>query len=179
MSKSLLIVLFGFGCLVCPVSTGAVAQKGWVSGGLGIGVLGFAYTGNISYVLGDSWLVSLRCCKTNEKNPIFNWGGPFPKEKASDVALLVGVVGRWGTETASVSLGPAVVSTTQRGQPLPASYVGNHKYYNVHYEETREKVIGTALQSQLMLKHAGLVVFANLNSAQSFVGVTFSLRLPF
>ena len=158
MPKTLLPMLLLLGSFACAKSSEAKAMNGWISGGVGFGTHLFAYAGNISFVIGDSWegnwLVSLRSSVTDERKPVSFQSGPT--EKSSDVALLLGIVRGESSRTFSASVGPASVSTKHQ-----------------------EKVIGAAFQSQLMMKHVGLIIFANLNSAQSFAGVTLSLRIPY
>jgi hypothetical protein len=156
-------------------------DRWWINLGVGFGggapnankdtdVSTVAANASVSYQFGAN-LISLRSAETTNSDGFFLFvTGEFTSAK--DIALLYGRSTKSPGSQASIAAGIGFVEITRQDFIL---------FFPISEIKT-ERATGLALESQLFVQPAsflglGLYGYANLNSKNSFYGVTLSLRL--
>jgi len=141
----------------------------WLNGGLGVNSLGsLAGSANVSLQL-DKYIYALRATANSENAELFGGGDEF-----FDTGLLFGLATKSRKKFASIAIGIARV-TGNRYEGKPGLF-GGGKRVNI------APTVGFPVEVQLFLRPAsffgvGTYIYGNLNSEQSFGGITLCLQL--
>jgi hypothetical protein len=146
---------------------GSRTALGWISGGLGANSVGIGGSANLSVQYGPT-IVSLRATSASE-------GIVFSNENVSEVAAVVGV-GTTGSGAGHASVGVGV------GRASGTRYhYGNLWSDNWVDAQPLGPALGLAWEAQVFLRSSaigiGLYAYGDINSAQSFSGLSLCLQL--
>jgi len=157
--------------LLGGIAPHAAAQTSYLSFGAGAGGEGVAYGVNWT-VQTNSLSFSARFIRTEEFQLL---GSPHPLLSVGDIALMAGVRTPSGSHwSTTCEIGPGYVMQVDRGEYLRSD---PGWFSDSYYGEIDRHAVGLALQSQIYYRSVGLILFGNVNKAESFGGIALSFRI--